>query len=103
MRVGVLRSSNQIKTINPTLRAFMIHGDVDVMSRKLRAKRDGGRVVTRIRAEVSSGRRYMESLSVFALHLVMLEPRAIFQHNLNHRIRKIRGLVCAQVALNQRR
>ena len=79
----------------------MIHRHVDIVPRELSAKRDCGRVITGIRAQVGRGGGDVKRAGAFALHFVVFQSRTICEHNLNYRIRKVRRLGGADIALNQ--
>src|ERR1051325_6261655 len=70
--ISVLRPVDHVESIDRTFRAFVIHLHADIVTRKGRAKVDRGRVVTRVRTELSSGRGDMKRAHTFALDLVML-------------------------------
>ena len=104
VRVRVLSGGDDVETINPTLRAFLIECDIDVVTRETRAECDSRRIETAVAAHAGLRRRNVKSLRAFTLHFVMIEPRAIFKRNLNDRIRKINAIFMrACVTLNHRR
>src|ERR1043165_3425233 len=85
MRVSVLIGPDQVQAIDPTLRAFMIEHDRDVVTRESSAEINGRRVVTSIASERRRGDGDVKRLIAFTLHPIMFETRAFLEHALGDR------------------
>ena len=52
VRIGVLVGADKIQTVHPTLRAFVIQHDRDIVTRQTATEIDRGRIVTAVSSEL---------------------------------------------------
>ena len=76
MRVGVLVAVNHVKAINPAFCAFMVHHNVDGVTRKRRTQIDCRRIVTRVRSQFGIRRGDVKGARALALHFEVFQMRA---------------------------
>src|SRR2546425_213691 len=87
MRVCVLVAINHVKPINPAFCAFMVHHNVDGVTRKRRAQIDCSRVVTRVRPQLGISRGDVKSARALALYFEVLQMRAPAKLDIDDRVR----------------
>src|SRR5437868_1407376 len=93
MCVGMLTAIDHVKTINRALSSFVIHLHVDVMTRESGAKIDRGRVVARLRTQLSPGRRDMKCAHALTLDLVVLQPCALSKRQVYDRVSQVHAVI----------
>src|SRR5215813_2869351 len=77
MRVGMLLIADDIKSIETTLRALVVHRNGQIVTRKFGAQSDIGGIEATGASEFGVGGGYMKGRNALVLDAVVFQPRPI--------------------------